>query len=521
MPTFEPPFYPIILIRGFAMSDTDIEGASSSVFQGFEAGSTRLRQDTGPTRKPVFFESVVVRLMKDHGYDESFRDNVEGFESARPVSPRSLWVHRYYDLDDPDFSDGKRHAMEEYAVGLRRLILKVRDKLCPDAAARAEFKVHLVAHSMGGLVVRCYLQNICAAGPGKASLDPKLELKPGGCDPLVSRVFTYGTPHNGIDLRGLNVPNFGPLGFFQTGVFNRKEIRKYLRLPPAAEANDLNGAFDPDHLFCLIGTDYRDYDIAASRVATGSPGDGLVLCQNAYARGSPRAFVHRAHGGPYGMVSSEEGYQNLRRFLFGDWRVDVELVLDEVRLPDAVVDRLDPGEEVTGDYLLDVIAGVRGQILPLHQRRVSTESAVTFSAVFRRTPGADPRFVLDGKADNQSRIASLYLLSSASLETSREMLFSVRLALEVPSFKRRGHFLDNTLPGFKAFMDTCEIRIDPVNRSMAYGLSSKDGQDTPHDLTAVAAGDGFSGQIPFGRPVEEPLKSGEVRGRIVVTARPL
>jgi hypothetical protein len=42
--------------------------------------------------------------------------------------------------------------------------------------------------------------------------------------------------------------------------------------------------------------------------------------------------VPRPHRGPgrrhlrYGMVSSEEGYQNLRRFLFGNLRVQVELV---------------------------------------------------------------------------------------------------------------------------------------------------------------------------------------------------
>ena len=37
--------------------------------------------------------------------------------------------------------------------------------------------------------------------------------------------------------------------------------------------------------------------------------------ENAYVLGAARAFIHRAHSGPLGMVNSEEGYQNLTRFL--------------------------------------------------------------------------------------------------------------------------------------------------------------------------------------------------------------
>jgi triacylglycerol esterase/lipase EstA (alpha/beta hydrolase family) len=50
-----------------------------------------------------------------------------------------------------------------------------------------QFKVHLVAHSMGGLVVRAFLQN------DKISTQADRE--------LVAKVFTYATPHNGIEMR--------------------------------------------------------------------------------------------------------------------------------------------------------------------------------------------------------------------------------------------------------------------------------------------------------------------------------
>ena len=50
----------------------------------------------------------------------------------------------------------------------------------------------------------------------------------------------------------------------------------------------------------------------------GAPmSDGLVQIKNASVAGAPRAFVHRSHSGHYGIVNSEEGYQNLRRFLCG------------------------------------------------------------------------------------------------------------------------------------------------------------------------------------------------------------
>lgn len=42
--------------------------------------------------------------------------------------------------------------------------------------------------------------------------------------------------------------------------------------------------------------------------------------------GAQFAFVDRRHIGRYGIVSSEEGYRNLHRFLFGDLEVTAYLV---------------------------------------------------------------------------------------------------------------------------------------------------------------------------------------------------
>ena len=58
----------------------------------------------------------------------------------------------------------------------------------------------------------------------------------------------------------------------------------------------------------------------------GARSDGLVQIANAAVRGAPLAVVHRRHSGRYGIVNSEEGYQNLQRFLFGDLKIEAELV---------------------------------------------------------------------------------------------------------------------------------------------------------------------------------------------------
>jgi hypothetical protein len=82
--------------------------------------------------------------------------------------------------------------------------------------------------------------------------------------------------------------------------------------------------FDPARVFCLIGTNAADYGAVSQ--AVGPKSDGLVQIDNAYVRGANRTFVHRSHSGRYGEVNSEEGYQNLRRFLFGTRKATVRLV---------------------------------------------------------------------------------------------------------------------------------------------------------------------------------------------------
>ena len=142
----------------------------------------------------------------------------------------------------------------------------------------------------------------------------------------VDKVFTYATPHNGIDMRIVrNVP--GWMTFGDVNNFNRERMAGYLGLSPSDDVSIVK-SFPPERIFNLVGTNPRDYSVAGgmSAWAAARASDGLVRIENATTHGpgpdgkdvaSPRAFVHRSHSGHYGIVNSEEGYQNLTRFLFG------------------------------------------------------------------------------------------------------------------------------------------------------------------------------------------------------------
>lgn len=127
-------------MRGYAGTDAAVEDTVADPYMGFNLGSTKLRQAWQGSVERHYFESPLIRLMKDHGY----RDVYE--------------------------------AGEEMPV------------------------------------------------------------------------FTYATPHNGIDLKIVdNVPGF----FTRNNIdnFNRGRMREYLVLPKNAHVDSLDGDFDPDRIY--------------------------------------------------------------------------------------------------------------------------------------------------------------------------------------------------------------------------------------------------------------------------------
>ena len=333
----KPPYYPIVYLRGYAMTDGEVRDTVSTPYMGFNRGSTRVRQLYTGEVQPHVFESPLIRLMKDHSYVDAYRDGQ--LRPKGPIDSRSIWIFRYYDVVDKNFGDGNREEIEFYALKLREFLVHIRSAVLEKEESKESFRVYLVAHSMGGLICRCYLQNpnvrdLFGNLPAQTDEEKGTEWPKKGVDKL----FTYGTPHGGISFRRGFGWVKGMSDFFDpnnAGNFGPERMREFFDLAPGTNLNSLDGWFPEDRVFCLVGTDSRDYRAARgwARRGVGPLSDGLVQIKNASVRGAARAFVHRSHSGQYGLVNSESGYQNLRRFLFGDWRVLIEMTDVEVTLP--------------------------------------------------------------------------------------------------------------------------------------------------------------------------------------------
>lgn len=343
---------PIIYVRGFA-GERGVEKAVEDPFYGFNEGSVHFR--VGSSGNPGFhqFESPLLRLLMDEKYQIFVRGSQEGYllDAEKGKVPReSIWVYRFYDASAPSLTsrahrpqrddedivapgEYRKFDLERAGENLLDLIELVKERT---GAPR----VHLVAHSMGGLICRCLIQKILP-DRGDHALNH------------IDRLFTYGTPHGGIRFDvgfGLLERIRDTFNIEGADVFGRERMYSYLTPksqyrpdgpPKEWEANTIpQEVFPGERVFCLIGTNPADYDVALglSAKAVGVKSDGLVQTNSAYVPSANFAFVHRSHSGRYGMVNSEEGYQNLQRFLFGDLEVTANLV--EVRLPEEADDNL-------------------------------------------------------------------------------------------------------------------------------------------------------------------------------------
>ena len=487
-PGIEPPYHPIIFVPGYAGTDAIVESTAAMPYMGFNEGAMKIRQRwTGEAVRHVF-ESPLVRLMKEYGYLDAYRNGTEVSPGTRAaVPPRSIFVYRYYDEVQ---ETGERREIEAYAGGLGDTILAIRDLVCgDDAAARQAFRVHLVAHSMGGLICRTLLQNPRAAT--------------GEARGLVEKVFTYGTPHNGIDLAVLgNVPGFFSLN--NADNFNRGRMGEYLDLPgDPPRVDTLNDRFDPDRFFCLVGTDDRDYQAAGgwARRLAGPMSDGLVRISNAAVEGSPRAFVHRSHSGRFGMVNSEEGYQNLVRFLFGDCRVDGVLKVASLPLPAKVQRALDGGRAVRASYHVEVVVRTRGATWDLHRRTVGESSAI-----FRTY---DDLFPTTGGQVRHPYLFSVFLSAACRIKMRRASLgFSVDLGVLVPEYEVDGEpRMDDHHDGAYLYRDKINLEVTCADGwSLRYGFDSKSPNRAPRTLTGPVAQTGDT--VAFAIPIRQGTRPG-------------
>jgi len=404
---------PVVYVRGYAGTTSGINAQVDDPFYGFNLGSTHVR--VGGSGDPLFhqFESPLLRLILDEEYrllvEGSQADYLERQEDGA-VPPASIWIHRYYDVSASTWGDQPQaFRLERAAEDLLGLIETLQRKTGAE-------QVHLVAHSMGGLVCRSLLQKIVPdRRPGRSASD------------YVARLFTYGTPHGGIEFDvgfGLFERIRDTFGIAGADVFGPRRMYEYLTPaseydpegpPPGWDPREVPAdVFPREQIFCLVGTNPQDYGAALglSSKAVGEKSDGLVQIDNAAVAGSRRAYVHRSHSGRYGMVNSEEGYQNLRRFLFGDLAIQADLV--GLQLPHE-----DPDVVWQGETRLSL----RGLPIVMHEQLAAHHCPIQLSQ-----PPAD-------RANTQTvPLVTTYLSSTASRPTS-----TMRYLLQVRLLSLRQH----------------------------------------------------------------------------------
>ncbi|XXD09880.1 esterase/lipase family protein [Klebsiella sp. R445] len=446
------PFFPIIYVRGYAMTQRDVNETTADPFNGFNLGSTMLRASASQKDRPrkFFFESPVIRLATEFGYsdvfeqgldimDEGWETDPEGKPTGNVLDDKSVIVYRYYDDASTLLGSGKTPSIEDAAIGLSKLLLKVRTLLLanPNSGVKVagDFRCYLVAHSMGGLVCRALLQN------------PQLD--PGMMVASVDKFFTYATPHNGIEFAGLNVPDLP----WQSSVsnFNRERMADYLNLQQAYQRHNRvdvipESCLPSSRIFTMVGTNRLDYDAAAalSRTFVGNGSDGLVKIENATltglnadgSLGTPcaKAFTYRSHSGYFGIVNSEEAFQNLARFLFGDVRVDIWLDIDDIRLPEAAIKAAGGNaSKIDAIYQIEAIASPRGKPWSL-TRRVSEEDSV---ACLTQKEWSE-------KKRASQYLSSVFLSKSARVNKNRRSLaYSLILGVKMPDYEIEKRFWFN------------------------------------------------------------------------------
>jgi pimeloyl-ACP methyl ester carboxylesterase len=541
--------FPIVFVRGFAIGDAEIDDTTADPFNGFNVGSVLLRTGwTGESARHIF-ESPVLRLTQPpYNYRLAFSDGIAGLgaetmqdlrewrqflddqaNAGLGLPPRAvIAVYRYYDIDSNLLGEGRRAGMQAYGWGLGRLIADLR------AATGAPF-VYIVAHSMGGLVARTFLQNemvldgrsphpreTTAVVEALLARRPEKRIEPDawrGARESVRRFFTYGTPHNGITGQGgLGNRLVGAVGSilgFEIGNFDRDNIRAYLGSP---EANSLDGKFALDDAFCLVGTGSADYPAAAgfSRRLVGQRSDGLVELDNAVVHGpvdgesalAASAYVRRAHSGPYGMVNSEEGFGNLTRFLFGDVRIDGELKVQTIDLPPEIAASRARGARVNASYNFEVYARLRGVNWAMTERLAQDGASVfrKYDELFLDT--ATPQWAALAPAERMRRqrhsrvpLFTAFLDTALRLEPDREdvvedttirgaMAFAIRLRVGVPDYEVDGVIESRDHFEGSALVDRDLVLLAAVDLhawTVAWGPNRGDGSNAGLAIVRAAA----------------------------------
>jgi len=496
MPNPNNPFHPIIYVRGYAMTPTEIDATTADPFCGFNLGSTVFRcvPDKAQQPRKYIFQSPVVRLAADFKYENVYQDGYDildpewetdatGKPTDNRLTNRSVIIFRYYDEASRMLGVGETPPIDVFAKKLGELILRVQELVCKNdrnGVTKDTFRCYLVAHSMGGLVCRAFLQN------------PKND--PQNAGKFVDKLFTYATPHNGIEIAGMNVPSW--LTKDDMSNFNRDRMAEYLglnALPNKPEGDRVDwlpeNRFPSEKVFCMVGTNRLDYEVALglSRTFVGHGSDGLVKIENATLcglkeNGQPsqqcaKAFAYRSHSGYFGIVNSEEAYQNLTRFLFGNVRVDIWVDVTAIRLPAEVQKEQDAGKKVNALYQFEVLASPRGKLWYLTRRTAEEDSVACLNHA---------EWLAAPKKNGSLYVSTVFLANRAKVNPNRSSLaYAMTLGVRAPDYEiDRKLWINEHYEGGYLFRNAVVLNMTPPDKAGEKWKITYSWQGTTTNLTA-------------------------------------
>ena len=156
--------YPIVYVRGFAPTAGAREETFFDTYYGYAQTSVEKREAPPPQYlEPIVFEGQLIRFLKEYGYVDAANGGLtlalSNAVGTTQNPTQSLWISRFYDRD---VMSGQVRSIEEHGEDLRRLIcetipteLRKLESVKVDLGQNnQDYRVILIAHSMGGLVCR-------------------------------------------------------------------------------------------------------------------------------------------------------------------------------------------------------------------------------------------------------------------------------------------------------------------------------------------------------------------------------
>lgn len=192
------------------------------------------------------------------------------------------------------------------------------------------------------------------------------------------------------------------------------------------------------------------------------------------------AYAFRSHSGFFGIVNSEEAYQNLARFLFGDVRVDIYLEIESVMLP-ADLEKEDKSK-ISALYQFELCASPKGRRWFLTRRQSVEDSPAV--RTHSQLAGDDPK-------PKRIYLSNVFLSKKSRVDVGLDTLsYAMNFAAKVPDYELNNKFWPNEhYEGANLFTRSAIIRVSPPKSldqkawNVDYGWGKSPTKQVQIDLT--------------------------------------